>query len=252
MNNETKTYVIARNSMKKRLRMFCIIAFLCYISNHINASHVISLFLRPYPSVITPQKIARNAEKIKQPARLAYYSIKSLMHDPRTSGIFAAYRGYLTVSNYNGQILFPNKETKPIVQLLFTTRLTPIVMIGSTIHHWKLEEGTPAQLYKCERKQDEETENFYWETEEVSLPESLSIPAGTVWIVAAPQKVYVPLGISLTDKTQNFILPAVYVKKDIMKLKNALYILNIKHFFLPVKKEFLREALNIREMVLDA
>jgi len=235
--------------MNKRSRMLCIIAFLSFLSNHINCTHIISLFLNTYPRIITQEKISRKTEKIKQPGRLAYYSLKGLYARPNTAGIFAIYKGYITISSYNGQIIFPNKQTQPVVKLLITTRLTPLIMTGNTIHHWELETERRAELYQYERKQDEETENYYWTVRQIPLPENQIVPIGTIWLVAQPKKIFVPIGITPTDKSQNFILPPIYVKNEIINIHNTLYILNLKHFFLPVKKEFLRNAKNTREIV---
>ncbi len=236
--------------MNKKIRMLCIIACMCFVSNHINPASIISLFLRPYPSIPMEQnKMLHKAEKLKQPGRISYYHVKNLMRNSYIAGIFAAYAGYITVSTSDGHLTFPNKQSKPIIYLLCTRRLTPITMIGTTIHHWELEEGTPAAFYKIERKQDEDTEKFYWQIQAEPLPDNSVIPVKTLWLVAQPRKVYVPLGITLTDKNQNYILPTIYVKKGIMNIKNALYMLNIKQFFRPVKKEIRREGKAIQKII---
>jgi len=236
--------------MNKKIRRFCIVSCLIIISNSLCATHVISLFLRPYPTLTSPIQATKKSEKLKQPGRIAYYNIKNLVKNSLVAGIFAAYRGFITVSTKDGQILFPNRQPRTTINLLLTTRLTPIIMVGTTIHHWEQEEGTPAALYKLECKQDEETEKFYWEVQSTSLPDNKIIPVSTIWIVARPEKAYVPTGIIITTKGQNFILPDIYVKSGIMKIQNALYMLYLKHFFSQVKKEYKTERTYSLEQII--
>ena len=128
--------------------------------------------------------------------------------------------------------------------------LTPISMVEAVLAYWQLNSETPAALYRFERKQDEETEQYYWDVNQEQLPEDNIIPTNTICIIAKPQKIFVPLGITFTDKGQNFIIPPIYVKQGIMKIANVLYMLNLRHFFEPVKKEFKQEKTYRLEQIM--
>ncbi|TET07064.1 hypothetical protein E3J79_00020 [Candidatus Dependentiae bacterium] len=235
--------------MNNKLIVLCIITFLCSIKSSCTADHIINFFLQSYPQLLEKGNAHKYEQKIKNPGQIAKYSIKRLMKDSLISGIFATYGGYLTFSTADGQITFPNKQTKPSLHLAITNRITPIIMIGSTIHHWELEENTPVALYKIERKQNEEIGQYYWDTQPEALPNNKVLPVDTICIIAKPQKIYVPIGITLTKKSQNFLLPNIYVKKGIMKLANSLYILNLKHFFAPIKKAYKRKKTHYLEQI---
>jgi hypothetical protein len=235
--------------MNNKLIMFCTITSLCFIKSSCTPDPIINFFFRSYPQLIEKENAQKYGQKIKNPGQIARYSLKSLMKDPLISGIFATYRGYLAFSTADGQITFPNKQTKPSLHLVVTNRMTPMIMIGSTIHHWELEENTPAALYKIEGKQDEETEQYYWDIQPEDISNNKVLPVDTICIIAKPQKIYIPTGITLTQKSQNFLLPNIYVKKGIMKLANSLYILNLKHFFAPIKKTYKRKKIHYLEQI---
>lgn len=231
--------------MNNKLIMLCIV--LTFGSADIWTTHIINLFFRSYPD-ISEQQVTKYAQKIKQPGQLTKYSLKGASADPQVAGIFCTYAGYNTVSNLNGQVTFPNKQTKPIITLVIAPHLTPITLTGNTIRHFEIENGIPYNAFKAERKQDEDTEEYYWQVEPTILTNNI-MPQDALFILARPDKVYVPAGITLALKSQNLLLPDIYVKKGIMKVAHALYMINLKQFFAPVKKEFKQEKSYYLELV---
>ena len=209
--------------MKFRHLVFILPYFLFYQNSQ--ADPIISLFIRPYPQAhIT-------AQKIKKTGKIARHTIEGIADYQIPAGIFSTYAGYLNISDLDGQIVFPRKHTKPIIQLIITTRITPILMFEKTIHHWELVPGVPAQMYTFKRTFDEETKTFYWEVEPTKLPEDNIIPLSALIIFAKPRYFYIPTGITITDDSPNLILPTIYARKGIKITNNALYVFNLSHFF---------------------
>lgn len=196
-------------------------------------SAVISVTFRDFPIIKDSHKTQKIMIKMTQPGAHAKQVMKSYVRKTNlVSGIFGTYAGYLTVSDFFGNLIFPRLHHGSFVYLIVTTKMTPIMMIGNTIHHWELEEGTPVKMYKAELKKDDETKLLYWDMQEVPVPENKEIPSKQgIVILARPQDIYVPLGIMPTVDSPHLLLPDLYVKKSINKVSNALYMLNINFFF---------------------
>jgi hypothetical protein len=209
--------------MKYRHLVFILPYFLFYQSGH--ADSIISLFIRPYPQ---PSIVA---EKIKKPGKIARHTVEGLANYQVPSGIFASYAGYLTISDFDGQIIFPRKHEQSKIQVIITPEIKPILMLEKTIHHWELIPGVPAKMYTFEQKFNEETNLDYWDVQSAMLPENNIIPLSSLIIFAKPRYFFVPLGITTTNDTPNLVLPPIYAKKGIKITKNALYVFNLSHFF---------------------
>ncbi len=229
--------------MKFRHLVFILPSFLFYQSGQ--ADPIINLFIRPYPQAhITAQKITRTG-------KIARHTIEGIADYQIPAGIFSTYAGYLNISDLDGQIVFPRKHTKPIIQLIITTRITPILMFEKTIHHWELVPGVPAQMYTFEQNFDEKAKIFYWNVYPTELPENNIIPLSALIIFAKPRYFYVPTGITLTDDSPNLILPNIYARKGIKITNNALYVFNLSHFFSQVYYRYKKEPKRYEVLLYD-
>jgi hypothetical protein len=173
--------------------------------------------------------------KLRKPHGIAKQTLTGLLHHCPITGIFSSYFGYLNASDHNGQTSFPRKQSKPLLHLVITNKITPIIMFQYTISHWELVPGTPAVMYSCEQKEDPETRLVFWDVKEEPLPSNNQIPLqDALIIIAKPTNIIVPTGITLTEQSANLILPEMYVKKGIQTTRNALYILDLSLFFQPI------------------
>lgn len=205
---------------------FLLICFL--FTSTCQADNLILLYLKPYPYLEANTIMREQANKLDRPWKLAATGIHVM---PMVAGIGATYGGFLTFSDTTGQIAFPRKHPAPKIYLVLTPRITPIIIAHLTIHHWEFEEGTPAEMYEIVRKQDPQSELYFWETKKVDLPKNKIIPLEALVIFSNPKHFYVPTGITLTQKSANLVLPDIYVKRGIKLYSNTLYLLNIKGFF---------------------
>lgn len=202
-----------------------------------------TLFFKQYPEFIrkTVEKTEHLDTSWDAPEHQTEQIIRSLMRPNLVNGIFATYAGFLSTSNADGQIAFPIRHNAPMIYLYITTRVTPINMNTTTIAYWELEEKAPIAVYKMERKKDNKTGIFFWEVTQEKPPADRRIPLTSIIIFAKPESVFVPLGISITDDAPNLHLPDIYVKPEINKLSDALYVLYLKHFFGQLKPALKRE-----------
>lgn len=216
--------------MKINISTFLIILAVFFNNHSLFAEQLITFFLKPYPEISLKKASEKLAPKLGKPGKLSSNRIKHLL-PPSISGIFATYAGFLTVSDLNGEISFPRKFTKPFVYLVITEKLSPIIWTGNTVHHWELEEDSPAEMYLIEQKFDEDINMHYWDVMQVPLPENNTVPLESIAIFADPKYMYVPLGLSLYTESPHLILPDIYIKRGINLTASALFVLNLTHYF---------------------
>ncbi len=213
-----------------------IITFKCHSAATVD--HIITFFIQPYsPYEMSEQKVKENSDKLKQtlatPGKVSYKIAKSLTPSS-SAGIFVTYSGYLVASSMLGQITFPRLTQQPSLKVIITEQIEPVMMIGNTVHHWELSKNTPAEMFTLERKEDPETKLVYWDYKETSLPADTIIPLNAIVILTKPKNIVVPLGITLTNNNQHWILPTIYAIKNINTLEPALSALKVRQFFGPI------------------
>jgi hypothetical protein len=209
----------------------------------------LALYFRPYPS--NEQHAATLADKLQSPGKIAKHTVKGLAGHSLVAGIISTYAGFLQVSDYNGFTYFPRKHSSPKIYLVITKKMTPMVMFAQTVHHWELNPGVDAHMFLIERKKDDETQTVFFDVQAAPLPEDHIIPLEAIVILAKPADLYVPLGITLTNDSENWLLPDIYVKKGINVVDNMLYLLNMSHLFRPVELEYKKENLRYRAQFIE-
>ncbi len=202
------------------------------------SDEVVTFFMKPYPIIASQDYSDAVAKTLENPAFIESNRIHGILQHNLGAGIFSTYHGYLGISDYNGQTTYPRKQVNPLIYLVITTRITPNIITGNTIHHWELETDTPVKIYSIERKNDIYSSLSFWDTQQVeNLPTDNRIPLDSIVIFADPTYIYLPTGVTVVQDHDrpNIILPDVYVKHGIELYSNTLYVLNIRQFFGPVK-----------------
>lgn len=240
IENMKSRYCTLYPALLTGLLLFC-------ISDYAN---VILMSFKEFPIIENNERIVKLHKKLSQPATAAKQHLKALHNRQLLSGIFGTYAGYLNVSDYYGNMVFPRLHTPPVLNVIITSKMTPIAMLGNTLSHWELEEGTPAAMYRYEQKVDEESKLLYWDVKKVDLPENSIIPStNSIVIVAKPQDIYIPEGITPTSSSTHLLLPDIYVKKTISKRSTAFYLLNLSHFFGTLYEKARAEKKNMQLLV---
>lgn len=222
--------------MNKTIILFIVAAFA--YNNTFYADELVTFFIKPYP-VIAHEKneYAQSLVKeLRQPSVVDRKVLHNVLQKDIESGIFATYAGYITISNPNGQVMFPRKHQRQLFYFAITTNIIPHIMTANTIHHWEFDPETPTTLYKVEKFLDQMTQLYYWQTTKIPVPEDNIIPLEAIVIFAKPKYIYVPEGISITRDRPNQVLPDIYIKKGIKLLGTTLFVLNIRPFFGHVDK----------------
>lgn len=209
------------------------------------ADPTITLFFKAAPDIENLSK------KLKTPGKVAKYTLNGMGHAPSIQGLIATYGGYITSSNYNGQIIFPRKHQRSVVHILVTSEIVPVPLFENTILNWNRVAGVPAVLYVCEQKYDDKARSYFWHTQEMPLSQDMTIPLSAIIIIGKPKNIFINTGITPTNESANLVLPDVFVKKGINIVENSTYMLTLRHLFKPVVLEENREPLKILTHVLN-
>ncbi len=195
----------------------------------IHADPIITFNFKPYPTFPSAQychKVMQDLGHMSNSCRLG------VLDQQLVAGIEVTYSGYLTVSDDLGEISFPHKPSKPVLTLLVTNRIAPVMMAGNTVHHWTIEKDSPAAFYQLSMEKDPLMQGTsYWNVKSLPLPADNAIPLQTIIILEDPQYIQMPLGATLAQESANFVLPDIYVKRGIDNHTQALYAIDIKHLF---------------------
>ena len=196
--------------------------------------HIITFFVQPYQ-----EQAIRPREKVQiiteTPGKLNRTILKKQLQSTRNQGLYATYFGLVTHSDANGQITFPRKHFKNEVTFVITQRIKPVMLYGNTVHHFDMSTSMPADFYRLELKEDVSKKIFYWDTKKIDAPTNRHVPVSAIILFAKPEHVIIYQGKTVTDASENFVLPTVYVKPTITTGINALSFLKISKYFRPVK-----------------
>jgi hypothetical protein len=169
--------------------------------------------------------------------------------NPIEAGIIGTYAGSVDTSDFDGLLTFPRRQTDRAIHLLITPKAVPIRMFHNTLAYWELIPGKDAQMFIIEQKKNEEDGTLMWHTSPGELPKDNIIPLETVILFMKPKYAKVTLEPVKVYDNENLILPPVHISKGINPEKNALFVLEIRHFFANTAPVFKRQNLRY-EMVI--
>ncbi len=231
--------------MKQIYPFLCMVWLLCF--SPLSADPIISFFFREYP---VEQRASSLLTQLKKSHGIAKQTLQGIMNPHPVAGIFSSYFGFLNVSDYNGQTTFPRKQSRPVLDIIITSKITPIIMFQHTVSHWELVPGTPATMYHAELKEDPDTQLSFWDIEKSALPADNHIPVqDALIIIAKPENIIVPTGITPLHPSANLTLPDMYVKPGIQTARNALYVLNISFLFRPIDLLYKKEKTKYETLI---
>ena len=173
-------------------------------------------------------------KQLEKPGTHDLYVLQKNMNHQTINGIFATYAGYLGISNLDGMLTFPIKHSSPSILLVITKRIIPITITSNTVDHWELNPEFPAVLYQIKQDKNTKTGAKLWHTKEISRPADNILPPEALIIIANPDHVIINTGDTPFTPSPHLMLPQIGVKRSINQISNALYTMNLSHFFTPV------------------
>jgi|GEM_PF-2505489 len=203
--------------------------------------HLVSFFFKPYLGEDTETSPALTLQDVlNTPGSLSRALLYSPIRYSTVQGIYVTYQGIVTQSDFNGQVTFPLQTTVDTLHLFVipAEQLKPILIFGNTVDHLEVLEPQAAKFYRYTRTKDDKKKKYTWHTQAIRVPKNHRIPDNALIIMASPSQIVIEEGTHTTDITENFILPAIYVKNAITIDENALQFLRTTKFFKPVRQAF--------------
>jgi hypothetical protein len=226
-------------------RYYVLVCALLHIFMKIDGNPTISFFFKPFVDV------EKTVQDVTDPQNIVHHKVHGILNHVPINGIMVTYGGFITASNYDGEVIVPRKHQRPALLICVTPEMTPIALFENTILHWDLIPGVPAKMYSCDRRYDTKKELFYWDIQEIPLPKNHELPLATMVIVAHPHNVVIKEGKTPTVETANLVLPDIYVKKGINVIKNDTYMISIRHLFKPIDTREHREPFKMLTHTLE-
>lgn len=157
---------------------------------------------------------------------------------PKLSGLVAIYGGYMDISDKDGIIQFPLRQASKKIYIAFTEKIKLVRVKNNTFSHREFvnSKKNKTSIYLYEKKIDDK-KNFYWNVKEVQVPQDKKINPLTMVIFTHPSNVFIRTGDFLSNDSQHFVLPEIYVINTYNQALTTLSILGVKRFFEPVKFE---------------
>jgi hypothetical protein len=210
------------------ISVWCLIAALLPLSA---TYYTINIPLQDYPQ----EEFKKHTRPINT-FQMTKQVMKTYFYQPVSYGVYGLYNGILSSVNNVGFLSFPRSTQRPDFTIVVTQQIHPVMLRTNTISHWVLDSALDAAFYLVKQHKDPETKIIYWKTQQLNIPNDRVVPIHSIIILAKPEDVYIPLGITPTDALPNLVLPTIYIKRSLDPLKQALFILNIKQFFAPVQR----------------
>jgi hypothetical protein len=139
--------------------------------------------------------------------------IKSMVRAPLQSGIPVVYNGFWTVSDNSGRVAFRRDQSEPIIHILITDKIRPLIYHGQTVDHLQITDETNVVLYKLSRVQDPITKLYVWKIEPIKVTPGMRVPEFTLIIFADPKTIIVPQHAVPTVNSPHLFLPTLGVTK---------------------------------------
>lgn len=214
---------------------------------------IITFFVQKYPyfKIEEHKKFdpVKYSKQLKQPSFFYQTMTNIAKFDSAVPGIMCLYCGNIAISDKNGQLIFTRNQQTSNLYILVTTGIQPAYIIGpDTIHNWMIDPKQSSELYFVQFKQDDKLELYYFNISKIALPKNNNIPLNTILLISNPKDIFIPTGATVTEFSQNLILPTIYIKKDFCFINNSLYTLAIKQYFRQTDQESQLENLTISQI----
>lgn len=214
--------------------------------------HVISFFMVPCasnPACAKKFPAEKLPEMVKSHTDINDMILQRHLTSPLVQGIYVNYVGYITYTDYQGEILLPNKESSDSLIVVVTSQIYPVLFQGNTVHHFEIPEEVDAAFYQYNLKHDEKNKKWYWNITQLERPAKSQIDNHALIIMAKPKDIEITPGTHESRPGPNFILPDIFVHTSIDTPFCVLKLLKINRFFEPLVIEKKLEAQSFAQAV---
>ncbi len=193
--------------------------------------HLISFFM--IPCAQNPACAKKFPQESLKNLNFSQEVLRGHLTSPLVQGIYVTYLGYLTYSDYNGQVTLPNRESENNLTVVVTEQVYPVIFRGNTVHHFEIPEHVDFHIFQYTLAQDPDHKQWHWTVKQLPA-KSRQLPEHALIILAKPQDIEIMPGTFVAHEAPNFILPDIYVHTGANSPVPTLKFLKINHFFEPL------------------
>ncbi|MBA3751610.1 hypothetical protein H0X06_02295 [Candidatus Dependentiae bacterium] len=230
--------------MKQKIAILCI-WWVSFVHSS-STPYLISFFIKPLliPTMQSGTQSSALAEK--------QLALRMLSSSDLHAGIFVSYAGISTNSDREGQILLPRKTAQPELHVFITEKIVLLPLSPQkkkTIVGFKSKPETLIQHFTFVRQKDPETEAYVWQGTQSEWPSNKKMPYDAIIIFADPESIISPVGASVTQLSENFILPDFYITDTKKTPIDALRFLTLKSYVKPLTFEYSFHPQDIQKLM---
>lgn len=167
---------------------------------------------------------------------------------PTKVGVIALYNGNIAFSDNDGKIVFPRTTQQDSFSLVITHDIEFIYDIGNTVRELRVPQKEAYAMYSIKRIEDKETGASLWDVEPMELQSTRRIPLHAIIILAKPENIFIPTGVTISNNQPNLQLPTIYAKPGLDHINNALFVMNIKQYLAPIRRLYKKESSGYNEL----
>jgi hypothetical protein len=235
-----------------RISFYSLVIFMLPVqADRLPSSHLITFYIEQRAEPETKPVLPDTIKKVIKPENGTQSLIENVLIKHPVPGIYAAYLGWSTISDRNGQVILPRKHSEDRIQLVVTRSLQPVMSEELLIHHFVAGFDEPVAFYDFQFKEDPAHKKAEWTVKKIPTPPSRIIPIHAVVLIAVPDQIYVPEGTFPALKGGNLILPKIYARPNLTTDINALYFLRVNRYFAPVEYAMRYASTQYAKMVLS-
>lgn len=197
--------------------------------------HILTLFFKPALQQFCEGSACDVLAQLSIPGYANRTILNNKLIAQLTGGIYVTYAGYVTHSDYNGQVSFPLKHPDNEFYVVVTESIKPVLLFSNTVQQLELVENVPAASYSFTLAQ--ENKKPVWIVKKLPVT-GYKIPDNALIIFSQPENIFVAEGTFKADQGPNAVLPHLYVAQTTPLSTNAIQFIKSAKFFAPVMKAF--------------
>lgn len=170
-------------------------------------------------------------------------------------GVFAYYRGFATLSDSSGLIMFPRLEPEHELIIVITKEIIPVVTRGQIPIGFRPLDFEESKIFKLLANPIAGGLMFEWVIEEISFEENKEIPFNALIIVCDPKEVYFDDEPNTFLYSENIMIPTLFAQHNFTKGIYGMNALDTLQFFKPLsyinKESILQKNIHFGTRFID-
>ncbi len=150
------------------------------------------------------------------------------------NGIFACYRGYVSISDESGLLTLPSFETTKKITIVITKFISPVILKGKIPADFFILKSDKSKWFVCEAEENDNL-TLRWTVKEIKEPENRKVPENALVLLCDPKAVYFDKEPFVSMQTNNILIPPLFVKGEFTRGIYAMYAMEMLRYYKPIR-----------------